>query len=241
MLSLYKSVLPESHLRDKIQGKKILILGSGPSGDIRNWNALDFDYVATVSFWYNRQDLLNRSDILFTAYSNLVDLSNKNLIKYLDTHDTIVGFEEKSGPFINSQKFKDFKNKYSDRYVNFWTSNHTSAPYVGLGGRLIYFMLNFNPNTIYYVGIDGASPTPQNDPSNSFRKGYRPEVVPGGAGSKSQKDIEKSHLDMAKIIHEESKSRGVKLYNLGEGLPFNMSTPYSKQHYPLPDSILNSL
>ena len=76
MLNRYESLLPNEYLKDKIEGKKILVMGSGPSVNIRNWAALDFDYIATVSFWYNRQDLLERSDILFTAYSNLVDLSN---------------------------------------------------------------------------------------------------------------------------------------------------------------------
>lgn len=239
MLSRYVSLLPEQSLREKIEGKKILVMGSGPSVDSRNWEALDFDYIATVSFWFNREDLIGRSDIIFTAYSNLIDLSNSRLQKYLDTHQTIVGFEEKPGAFISSNKFKNFKNKYSSRYINFLTTHHTSAPYVGLGGRLVFFILNFNPHTLYYVGVDGISPDPNSDPSNAFRKGYRPEVVPGGKGSKSQSDIRKSHLDMAKIIHKESVSRGVNLYNLGEGLPFNMSGEYSKAHYPLTQDIIN--
>ena len=46
---------------------------------------------------------------------------------------------------------------------------------------------------------------------------------------------------MAKIIDLESKAKGISLYNLGEGLPYNMSGEYSKIHYPLTNDILKSI
>jgi hypothetical protein len=238
MLNRYESLLPNEYLKDKIEGKKILVMGSGPSVDLRNWANLDFDYIATVSFWYNRQDLLERSDILFTAYSNLVDLSNSKLQTYLDTHDTIVGLEENSHGFYNTSGFKNFKTKYDRKYVNFWTKHHSDAPYIGLAGRLIFFMLNFNPSTLYYIGVDGVSNNPEQDPSNSFRMGLRSNTAKGVVGIDDVAEIRKSHLNMAKIIDLESKSRGISLYNLGEGLPFNMSGEYSKIHYPLNEEII---
>lgn len=238
MLKRFDSYLSQEYLREKIEGKKILVMGSGPSVDSRNWQALDFDYIATVSFWYNRPDLLNRSDILFTAYSNLVDLSNSKLQDYLDCHGTIVGLEENSHSFYSTSGFKNFKSKYKDRYVNYWTTHHSDALYIGLAGRLIFFMLNFNPKTIYYIGVDGASNNHASDPNNAFRPNYRLEIYPGGSGVHSTADIKKGNLDMARIIHSESKSRGVSVYNLGEGLPYNMSGEYSKIHYPLPEEYL---
>jgi hypothetical protein len=99
---------------------------------------------------------------------------------------------------------------------------------------LYFFILNFNPKTIYYIGVDGASNNYTQDPSNAFRPNYKLEIYPGGSGTHSTSDIRKGNLDMAKIIDLESKSRGISIYNLGEGLPFNMSGEYSKIHYPLP-------
>ena len=241
MLSRYESLLPEEYLLDKIEGKKILVMGSGPSVNERNWAALDFDYIVTVSFWYNRQDLLDRSDILFTSYSNLVDLSNSKLQSYLDTHDTIVGLEENSHSFYSTLGFKNFKKKYESRYINFWTRHHSDALYIGLAGRLIFFILNFNPKTIYYIGVDGASNNHTQDPSNAFRPNYKLEIYPGGSGTHSTADIRKGNLDMAKIIDLESKAKGISIYNLGEGLPYNMSGEYSKIHYPLTNDILKSI
>lgn len=230
--------LPEDYLKNKIEGKKILVMGSGPSVDLRNWSNLDFDYIATVSFWYNRPDLLERSDIFFTAYSDLIDLSDKNLIKYLDTHDTIIGFEEADPPFYKSLEFKDFRKKYESRYIDFGIKFRKEEKYMGLAGRLLYFILNFNPHTVYYVGLDGISSNPGQDPNNSFRIGYRPEVMLKGFGSKNQGDIFKSHLLMAETLHIESKERNINLYNIGEGLPFNISGEYSKAHYPLTEKII---
>jgi hypothetical protein len=238
MLDKYNSDLPEEYFRDKIEGKKILVMGSGPSVDLRNWSNLDFDYIATVSFWYNREDLLNRSDIFFTFYSDLVDLSNKNLINYLDTHDVTIGFTEADPPFYKSSEFKDFKDKYKSRYVDFRVKFRKDEKYMGTAGRLLYFILNYNPHTLYYVGIDGVSNTPEKDPTNSFRFGYGSDIVLGRAGSKNQVNIKNSFLLMAETLHLESKSRGISLYNLGEGLPFNMSGEYSKIHYPLNQEII---
>ena len=238
LLDKYNSNLSQEHLREKIEGKKILVMGSGPSVDLRNWANLDFDYVATVSFWYNRPDLLERSDIFLTAYSDLVDLGNSNLLSYLDKHDTIVGIEEYQGAFCSSLKFKDFKERYKSRYIDFRVKFRREEKYMGLAGRLMYFILNFNPNTLYYVGLDGVSNSPEKDPSNAFRSGYRPEVLPGGSGSRNQGNIQNSHLFMAQTLDMESKRRGVKLFNLGEGLPFNMSSTYSKKHYPLTEEII---
>ena len=230
--------LHEDYLKDKIQGKKILVMGSGPSVDLRDWNNLDFDYIATVSFWYNREDLLNRSDIFFTAYSDLIDLSNKNLITYLDNHDTIIGFEEADPPFYKSLQFNNFKEKYKSRYIDFGVKFRKEEKYMGLAGRMLYFILNFNPHTIYYVGLDGVSNNPEQDPSNSFRSAYRPEVMTRGIRSNNQLNIKNSHVLMAETLHLESKKRGTLLFNLGEGLPFNMSGGYSKMNYPLNEEII---
>jgi hypothetical protein len=238
LLSKYSSNLSQEYLRDKIEGKKILVMGSGPSVDSRNWAALDFDYIATVSFWYNREDLLKRSDVLFTAYSALVNFSDTNLLNYLDTHETIVGIEDYKPVYTSTLHFNQFKNRYKNKYVGFQVNNRIPAKYMGIAGRLLFFIINFNPSTIYYVGIDGVSENPKDDPSNSFRMGLRSNTAKGVVGIDDVAEIRRSHLNMAQNIHEECSSRNISLYNLGEGLPFNMSGEYSKIHYPLNQEII---
>ena len=241
LVEKYNSEVSQEYLRDKIEGKKILVMGSGPSVDLRNWSNLNFDYMATVSFWYNRPDLLQRNDIFLTAYSDLVDLSNPNLASYLNTHNTLVGFEEANPPFYKSLDFKNFKDKYKSRYIDFKVKFRNEEKYMGLAGRILYFVLNFNPSTLYYIGLDGVSNNPEQDPSNSFRMGYRPETTPKGSGASSYSNIRTSHLYMASTLHSQAKARGTTLYNLGEGLPFNISGEYSKTHYPLSKEIIDLL
>lgn len=241
LIQKYNSDLPQDFFREKIEGKKILVMGSGPSVDLRNWSNLDFDYIATVSFWYNRPDLLERSDIFFTAYSALVDFSDINLLNYLDTHDTIIGIEDYKSVYGETLHFNEFKNRYKNRYVGFQVNNKIPAKYMGIAGRLLFFILNFNPGTLYYVGIDGVSSNPKNDPSNSFRLGLRSNTVKGEVGINDVEYIKESYLNMSKEIHKECNDRGISLYNLGEGLPFNMSGEYSKIHYPLTDELKNKI
>lgn len=238
MFTRFNSPLSHDYFRDKIENKKILIVCSGPSVQFRKWQNLDVDGVITMSFFYNREDLINRKDIIFTSFSNLVDLSNPTLNKFLDNNpQTAVGFEKNGHSFYDTYKYKNFSKKYKDRLVDYYTEIHDKILYIGVGGRLFYFALNYSPSELYYVGFDGSSPKWQNDPDNSFRFGYRPEFIKGGSGSKNYECVYKAHQrvteDMSKIANE----RNIKIQNLGEGLPFNCSTESSSKYYPLTQEI----
>ena len=94
----------------------------------------------------------------------------------------------------------------------------------------------FNPKELYYVGIDGKSQDQhKNDPYNAFRKNIK-----DGDGLDARHSYEKvlnDHINFAQVLHKHSKSSNTKLYNLGEGFPYNCSTVYSKQHFPLSEQI----
>lgn len=241
MLQRYESLLPQQYFLDKIQGKKILVMGSGPSVLNKNWQDLDFDGIVTVSFWYNNQKLLDRDDIIFTMYSNHKDMNlyDDRLNKYLDTHDTPVGFEVNPVPFYEGKMFKDFKLKYNHKYVNYWTKDHSNALYIGTAGRVVFFTQNFNPSVIYYVGLDGFSPSPHNDPQNAFRTtGLEVDIATkSGQGSRNWDLVYKGHQDFARIAHTRAKSTGGLIYNLGEGEDYNMSSAYSQKHFPLTEDL----
>jgi len=119
-----------------------------------------------------------------------------------------------------------------------WTKDHSNALHVGTAGRTMFFAMNFEPAVMYYVGFDGTSPQPADDPNNAFRQHLRPEPkASGGVGSQNRLEIVKGHMNLAKIIHTKSQETGTKIYNLGEGLPYNITTTYSQEHYPLTDEI----
>ena len=74
--------------------------------------------------------------------------------------------------------------------------------------------------------------------------GSYPVMWNGGKSNLSPKHARHSyekvlndHINFAQVLHKHSKSSNTKLYNLGEGFPYNCSTVYSKQHFPLSEQI----
>ena len=95
----------------------------------------------------------------------------------------------------------------------------------------------FNPSDLYYVGIDGHAKNRDDSPFNAFR----PDKKDHDNGLHSYEKFFESHMNMAKVLYEYSKSNKTKLYNLGEGLYYNCSTLYSKENFPLNKKITKKL
>ena len=107
---------------------------------------------------------------------------------------------------------------------------------VSLGQASLLVTSNFLPKTLYYVGVDGTSENPSKDPENAFR----PKSMHQG-WDHTRVHSSEGHLKMAKILHTHSVKNNVNLYNLGEGFDYNISTEYSKIHYPLTKEIINKI
>jgi hypothetical protein len=241
MLSRYESTLDQSFFKDHIEGKRVLVVGSGPSAADVNWRNIEVDTILSVSFFYNRLDIIDPAKLKFVLLSRLVNLSDKNLVNFLDNTDCAVGFEVNPVPFYSSKEFKDFRSKYQNKYVNFWTKDHSNALHIGAAGRTVFFGQHFNPATIYYVGIDGVSKDYSQDPLNSFRQTVSSPIVKGGHGHRNYDLVFKGHQDFARIAHQRAQSTGSQIFNLGEGKSYNMSTAYSQQHFPLTEELKERL
>ena len=231
------TTLTESFYIDNIKNKNVLVIGAGPSTTQVNWENLDIDTILTTSFFYLNDKIRSLTNIKHITLTQLVNLSDPRLIEFLDKNQKcLIGFEVNSNPFYNSKAYKNFVEKYKNRVVNYWTTHHTTALMIGVGGRLCFFTINYLPKNLYFVGIDGTSKTPEKDPINSFRpksmhKGYdrlNHEQTPG-------------ILKMNEILFNYSQQNNIKIYNLGEGFNYNISTPYSKKYYPLPSHIKNQI
>lgn len=229
----------QSLLFDKIEGRKILVCGSGPSIKRVNFDLLDYDYIITCNNFFKYDPLFNNHKIIFTAICPVCKFDHPRFKTYLSTHEELfIGSEENNNPLFKQKGFLRLKKSNQHRYVNFWTEHHKVGPCVGIGGRLLYFALHFNPSTLYFVGVDGCSPNVSNDPINAFR----PEIGQVHTSSSSRaccqyKTLRDSHLSMCEVIHKKSQEINCKLFNLGEGLDYNISSHYSSQHFPLPEDI----
>lgn len=228
------SLLSESVFLDKFKDKKILAMGSGPSVNDVNWENLDYDSLVTTSFFYLNDKIRNLSNITHITLSDLVDLEHPNLIEFLEKNpECTIAFEPKSHPFYNSAKYLNFNKKYKERIVYY---NTLYGKKEGVAGRVCYFIIQFLPSDLHYVGIDGKSSNSNLDPSNAFRP-----YLKGDSDNYPQSDFVNSHIYFANILYKTSLQTKTKLYNLGEGLFYNCSTPYSQKYFPLSDNIKKQL
>ena len=219
---------------DKFSGKKILVMGSGPSVNLVNWKAIKYDGIVTTSFFYLNDEVKKLTNIIHITLTDIVDLEHPNLIEFLDRNPTCtVAFEPKPHPFYEGQSYKDFTTKYKEQIIFYNTAYGKKE---GVAGRACYFVIQFNPSDLYYVGIDGKSPNPDSDPHNAFRTQFR-----GDADGYPQHEFIESHMYFANILHQVSSQTNTKLHNLGEGFNFNCSTPYSIKHFPLDTDIKQAI
>lgn len=220
------NTLTEDVFVKKFYGKSILVMGSGPSVNLVNWKNLKVDGIVTTSFFYLNNEVTNLSNIIHVTLTDLVDLTNSNLLNFLNTNiDCTIAFEPKEHPFYKSDEYVNFNKIYQNRIVYYNTNQGKKE---GVAGRLCYFIMNFSPNELYYVGIDGKSNNPENDPSNAFRTHLK-----GDADGYDQKEFVESHIYFANNLYAQSLRIGTKLYNLGEQFEFNCSSTFSKQYFPL--------
>ncbi len=228
------SKLSEITFQNKFKDKKIISIGSGPSVNDTNWENLDYDYITTTSFFYLNDRIRKLPNITHITLTDLVDLEHPNLIDFLERNpECTIAFEPKPHPFYNSSKYIFFNKKYREKIVYY---NTIYGKKEGVAGRLCYFVIQFSPSHLYYVGIDGHSSNSQNEPYNAFRTNLK-----GSPDGYPQSDFINSHIYFADILYKTSFQTGTKLYNLGEGYDYNCSTLYSKKHFPLPKRIKNKI
>jgi len=228
------SIRPD-YFTKQFNKKKVLVLGSGPSARDRNWQNLNFDCIVTCNFFYKNDEVRSLKNIKHISLGDMVDLDDTRLNSFLDDNEECtISFEPKSHPFYNSEAYRTFNVKYRERIV-FYVVNPITSNMEGTAGRAIYFTVCWQPSEIYYVGVDGKSPS-GNDKINFFDT-----TLVGDRDGYEISRFRKSHLEMANLLHKFNTEYGIKFYNLGEGLEYNMSSEVSKKLFPLSDKIKRSI
>lgn len=226
--------LDDNTFSEKFTGKKILVIGAGPSVNSVLWENLNYDAVVTTTHFYLNDRVRLLKNITHVTLSEIIDFKDERLHSFLkENTNCSIAFEPVLGrPFYTSDIFYRFEEQYRDRIIYYNTKIGNKE---GVAGRLLYFIMTFNPSELYYVGIDGKSKNSLNDPMGSFRK------IQGDTDGYSHEEFKISHMNMAKTLYDYSKENGCVLYNLGEGFEFNCSSDFSKLHFPLPDSMIKTI
>lgn len=201
-----------TRFKTNIEGKKVLVLGSGPSAREVDWQSYDYDILVTTSFFYLNKEVM-QSKPMHVTLSDIVDLTNSNLLSYLDENvDCTIGFEPKGHPFYSSIEYKYFNEKYKDRIIKYYIGGGKE----GVGARTTWLVADYNPSELILCGIDGISKDRQNDPPNYFREHK------GTADNYSYEDYKHDFKKYSEELNALCFQKDIKLINLGKGKPYNM-------------------
>ena len=98
----------------KFEGSKILIIGAGPTTNEVDYDIEDYDYVWSCNHFY-KNEKVSSIKIDFVTLGNENDLSDKDLLSYLDNNETIICFENK---YTKTSDMAKIKKMYPNRV--FW-------------------------------------------------------------------------------------------------------------------------
>ena len=204
----------------KFKDKTILIVGGGPSSKDIDWQDTEYDYVWSCTKFYLNKDLINVGVDLATIGGN-VDLDDKDFNEFLNSHNTICGFECGVSPFKEPAAMVEFKEKYPDK-VFYYHPRYFSK--LGSAARLLCLGSFLEAKQVNFVGFDG----------NPVGKKHAFEGE-GKIHNEPWRDDRTNDLYRRQLVllWEYLLQFDTKFQNLGEGHPDNQSTNISQLEFPL--------
>lgn len=211
----------------KFENKKILVLGGGPSTNDVDWENLDYDYIVSLNHCFKNIKLHNDKVVLLSVGAE-VDLQSDSFVEYVSEFNPYLFFEIHSRWFEEKEYFKELYENYK-KIGCFHTRFYGK---LGGGNRLLLFILKLNPKVVYFAGLDG--PVPMIEKNHAFEG--KKNTLPHGVNVNDAVDVfmKQYELFWKYIMSFNFKS---KLYNLGEGLDYNMSSKFSEKYFPLDSKI----
>ena len=222
-------------LFEKYKGKSIMIVGGGPSTRDVAWENLDVDYIWTCNEFYKNEKFENKT-VDLVSLAPLVDnhlLGSPLEQQFIDNKDLVAIFPVDRSD-LPVQPMLNFANKYPNQSCLYHT-RYGSA--LGTMNRLICMAIFAGANRIYFVGMDGRNPCESNGAVLHAFNGAKP--LP----TWYQKYGDRFQLRQFIIFYDylitlqKLSGHNFKIYNLGEGHEYNVSTSITKQIYPLVDEI----
>jgi hypothetical protein len=164
---------PEIICRDtpelkKFKGKKILVVGAGPTTNWHDWKPNEYDHIFSCNHFFLNKKLSNcKVDLILLCGE--VDLTREDFLEYIKNNNTIIGFEDyNKGP----NNIKELKNKIDNPIFDCVLRFQGK---IGVAPKLIILATLLGAAEVDYVGIDG---TPKKysigaESKHSFQKGKR--------------------------------------------------------------------
>ena len=208
----------------KFKDKKILIVGGGPTAKDVNWQDAEFDYIWSCTKFYLNEELNNVGVDLATIGGN-VDLDNPEFNEFIDTHNTVCGFECGVSPFKKPEDMLQFKEKYPDK-VFYYHPRYFSK--LGSAARLLCLGAFLETKQISFVGFDG-NPVGK---KHAFEGESKVHDEPWR--NNKTNDLYRRQLV---LLWDYLLQFDTKFQNLGENHPANQSAGISKLMFPLTENV----
>ena len=226
---------------NKIKGKKVIIVGGGPSTNEVNWQNIDVDYTIMVNNFYKNDHYKNiKAD--FYSVGCEVDIEGEEFQNYLHKYKPFLLFEH-HGRWQQMKSFFDKQYKdYSDMSCYFTRAYGK----LGVGVRLIILCGILQAKEIYFVGSDGCpglSVTKKAfiEEKHSFEKGKSVlpyQITKENAYSIYYKQYEEFWNYVINFLY---LNKTTSLFNLGENSEYNFSSIWSKKYFPLSEQIIKKI
>jgi len=224
--------LPEKY--SKFKNKKIMIASGGPSSKEVNWDKINYDYLWTVNeFYKNEQFLKKQVDLVYL--SSIVDFKNHQLVESINNTEALLTFplvtnyiHDKIDLSTVRSLTTRFKENSSYNYIRY-----SSA--LGVGYKLIILAIFAGASEIYVVGNDGFV-SKNMDHAFDGRK-----QSPGWYLQYGDRFQDRQFVIFWDYIKTLQESFNFKIYNLGEGKDYNISSSITKTHFPLTQDIYETL
>lgn len=194
---------------DKYKGKKILVVGGGPTTDECEWDASNYDYVFSCNHFFLHPRL---QEVELASLSPEVNIDSEPFKQFYDNSKTFFIFEN-----------VDCNQEYVQRMLKLDRTGLSTIRLrdkTGSVGRLLVIAASFNPSEVHVVGMDGMPKGmgQGDDSKHAFEHG---------------KKIRSKYYSYDFYLSEYTKlwdylrndiGKDIKFKNLGHGHPYNIST-----------------
>lgn len=133
----------------KVFGKKVLVIGGGPSSNKLTEQVLDsYDYIFTCNHFF-RNSFLRNQKVHVVLVGDEVDLNDMQFNEYLKRFSPVIGFEHSSRR--STSQIVKFKRNYSKTFV-FLTRYFSRLGYVP---RACVIARCMGATQVDFIGLDG--------------------------------------------------------------------------------------
>lgn len=202
------------------RGKRLLVLGGGPTTDTAEWDPANYDHIISCNHFFLHPRLKD-INVSMAAVSPEVDVNREEFVAYYNRFNTVF--------LINNHDVKDDKVEFFRKNPDRLTIMENRVRLkIGQGPHLLILATLFKPHSIDFAGIDGYPQDTKigDDACHTFEKGKK------ASGVRHSYQVYDEHF---RIIWEyllRDAGKDVIYRNLGYGHPYNVSSKYVNVRIP---------